>query len=63
MKKYFLRIAAILRHAFIGYQIIGTNKKTGKREVVYCYPDYDSAMLVGSFGWRGQEQYSDLTIR
>jgi hypothetical protein len=54
---------AAIRHFFTGYKIIGTNKQTGKREVIYQFPDYDSAVLCGTFGWRAREQYTDLEIR
>lgn len=63
MKKIFWRILVAIRHFFVGYKIIGTNKQTGKREVIYQFPDYDSAVLCGTFGWRAREQYTDLEIR
>lgn len=63
MKKNLWRIWAAIRHFCVGYQIIGTNKQTGKREVVYQFHDYDSAVLCGSLGWRAREQYTDLELR
>ena len=30
---------------------------------IYQFPDYDSAVLCGTFGWRAREQYTDLEIR
>lgn len=63
MKKILWRIFAAIRHFFVGYKVIGTNKQTGKREVVYQFHDYDSAVLCGSLGWRAREQYTDLELR
>ncbi len=63
MKKILWRFCAAIRHFFVGYKVIGTNKQTGKREIVYQFPDYDSAVLCCTVGWLAREQYTDLEIR